>query len=86
MPTIAFLNNVDNSINAFSAFRALLLELHTTKSEHDIKTVVVTPFCTGVGGMSPEKSAVQMKLAYDTIIKPVSGDWLGHFIIKNGLT
>ena len=63
-PTMRCPRNIQGRDNAYIAFRALLCSL---RKHPNIKTVLMTPFCTGAGEMRPMTSAHQMKLAYDML-------------------
>jgi len=60
-PTMRIPENVHNTLNAYLAFRAVLRVLKFS----GVQSVTVPGMCTGIGGMSPRKSAGQMKCAYD---------------------
>lgn len=76
-PTMRVPKNVNYSDNAYLAFRALLSTLltHNRENNGNIESVVLTPFCTGSGEMNPEKSAQQMRLAYDLVSNPRDCSW-----------
>ncbi len=57
--------NIDTSINAYLAMKALLIK---AKSENRITSVAIPGLCTGVGRMLPQIAAKQMYLAYKEII------------------
>lgn len=75
-PTMRIPTDVNNTTNAYIAFRALFRELllHNQK-QNDIDTVLMTPFCTGAGSMNSLKAAKQMRLAYDSIINVTDSSW-----------
>ncbi len=63
-------------LGTYQAFRALLTSLiHHNRQNEDIKSVVLTSFCTGAGKMSKSESAKQMRLAYDLVNNPVKSNW-----------
>lgn len=77
-PTMRLTENCDHSINAYSAFKAVL-----EQTRHiDIKTILCTPFCTGSGDMGALRSATQMHLAYRTVHHPVSDSGIEYAIKK----
>lgn len=67
-PTMRIPQNVENSVNAFLAMRAILLcvERFNLKGVA-IKSVAVSGLCTGVGKMPFERCARQMREAYDLV-------------------
>ncbi|GAK49487.1 predicted phosphatase [Candidatus Moduliflexus flocculans] len=69
-PTMRIPGNVSKTINAYLAMRALLIAIiqHNASHEKQIKSIAISGFCSGVGGMFPEESASQMRIAYDMII------------------
>ena len=69
-PTMRVPGNVQETINAYLAMRAVLVAIihHNRLSENTIQSVAIPGFCSGVGGMSPQESAGQMRTAYDVII------------------
>ena len=62
------------TINAYLAMRAAFAAIldHNEGGDRRIESVAVPGLGTGVGGMSPEDSALQMRAAYDMI---VAGGW-----------
>ena len=73
-PTMRVPGNVANTLNAYLAMRAALVAVtrHSQHSERKITRLAVPGLCTGVGGMTPGLSALQMRAAYDAI---VGGAW-----------
>ena len=68
-PTMRIPGNVSDSLNAYLAMRAVLVEIarfNRIKS-HKISSVAIPSLCTGVGGMSPAESAKQMRVAFDNV-------------------
>ncbi len=57
--------NIDTSINAYLAMKAILIK---AKSNEIISTIAVPGLCTGVGRMQPKIAARQMFQAYKEII------------------
>ena len=76
-PTMRIPQNVENSINAFLAMRAILLCVQRFNAANDgaIKTVAIPGLCTGVGKMPYDRCARQMRAAYDL----VSGKSSNHY-------
>lgn len=75
-PTMRTPGNVRDTVNAYSAFRAVLLEIRAWNQsspmgllEHgaEIKTVVCCGLGTGCGHMTYSRCAVQMKAAWDQV-------------------
>jgi O-acetyl-ADP-ribose deacetylase (regulator of RNase III) len=81
-PTMKVPEDVGNTLNAYLAFRALLVEIlwhnkHITHEKQRILTMSCTPFCTSAGSMSYSKCAKQMRAAYDSVFitMPQVEDW-----------
>jgi O-acetyl-ADP-ribose deacetylase (regulator of RNase III) len=79
-PTMKVPEDVSETINAYLAFRALLVEVlwhNKNNKKEEIKSVACTPFCTSSGSMSYKKCAKQMKAAYDSVFVklPQVTDW-----------
>lgn len=66
-PTMRVPENVVHTTNAYVAFRSALL---AAMKEPEIETILVPCFCTGWGGMTGVQAAVQMKLAFEQVMKP----------------
>lgn len=67
-------DDLGGTINAYLAMRAALaaiLDHHRDQADR-IASVAVPGLGTGVGGMAPDESALQMRAAYDMI---VGGEW-----------
>jgi O-acetyl-ADP-ribose deacetylase (regulator of RNase III) len=65
--------NVAHTINAYLAFRAVLLAVaqhNRTNENQPIRTILVPGLGTGVGGMDPRRCAAQMRIALDQVSKP----------------
>jgi O-acetyl-ADP-ribose deacetylase (regulator of RNase III) len=73
-PTMRVPGDVRGTINSYLAMRAALAAVldHNRDGRKPIASVAVPGLCTGVGGMSAEVSARQMRAAYDMI---VCGEW-----------
>ena len=72
-PTMRVPENVSRSLNAYLAFRAILLAVMRCNTEKDAKVIdslVCCGLCTGVGGMSASRCANQMAIAYKSMIMP----------------
>lgn len=65
-PTMRIPENVAATLNAYLAFRAVLLVLKKFNQvgESTIKSVICPGLCTGVGKMSATQCALQMRIAY----------------------
>lgn len=77
-PTMRTPRDVANSMNAYLAMRAVLLEVlrfNAKASEPLIKTVAIPGLCAGVGRMPYERCAQQMRAAYDH----VAGNKSNHY-------
>jgi len=66
-PTMRIPESVAQTLNAYLAFRAVLLACKRA----NIASVVCCGLGTGIGGMEPRRSAVQMRMAL------LSRDWTG---------
>ncbi|MBU2709249.1 macro domain-containing protein [Zooshikella marina] len=72
-PTMRVPMDVSNTLNAYLAFRAILLAIkkfNENKSAMKIKSVVCSGLGTGIGCMEPRKCAAQMRVAYSYLTKP----------------
>lgn len=69
-PTMRVPGNVATTLNAYLSMRAALLAVtrHNECNERKITHLATPGLCTGVGGMRPALSAIQMRAAYDAII------------------
>jgi len=69
-PTMRIPEDVSNTLNAYLAFRASLIEIikFNKNSKQNIKSVLCPGLGTLTGNISPKKCAQQMKFAYDSII------------------
>ncbi len=76
-PTMRVPQNVASSVNAFLAMRATLLEVirFNKQNNHAIQTLAVPGFCTGVGKMSFDVCAAQMRFAYDQVLGKTSNKY-----------
>jgi O-acetyl-ADP-ribose deacetylase (regulator of RNase III) len=72
-PTMRIPERVANTLNAYIAFRAILLacERHNQQQgQRSINTLLCCGLAAGVGGMAPETCAGQMLMAYKTMLFP----------------
>jgi O-acetyl-ADP-ribose deacetylase (regulator of RNase III) len=72
-PTMRIPESVAYSINAYLAFRAILVAVENFNRQmgrREIDSLIVPGLATGVGGMSAAKCADQMRMAYQTILEP----------------
>ena len=69
-PTMRIPEDVSNTLNAYLAFRASLIEIikFNKNNKQKIKSVLCPGLGTLTGNISPKKCAQQMKFAYDSII------------------
>ena len=58
-PTMRVPENVAQTLNAYLAFRAVVLACKRA----DIESLVCCGLATGIGGMEPQRAAVQMRMA-----------------------
>ncbi len=72
-PTMRVPESVSLTINAFLAFRAILVAVTNFNKRHEkreIDSLVCCGLGTGVGGMLASKCATQMRIAYKTMLEP----------------
>ena len=72
-PTMRIPMNVSNTLNAYLAFRAILLAVSKFNQKHDrkvINSIICSGLGTGIGQMPPRKCAGQMRVAYSYLSKP----------------
>ena len=72
-PTMRIPKNVAFTLNAYIAFRAILIAINSfneKNSELPIKSLVCSGLGTGIGSMEPTKCAAQMRAAYKLINEP----------------
>jgi len=74
-PTMRVSMNIENTVNVYLAAKAIFSQL---KGETRINKVTISGLGTGVGNVSPEICAAQMKQAYDET-------WLGKSKFPNSL-
>lgn len=69
-PTMRVPGRASATINAYLGMRAALVAIldHNRGPSAPIRSVAVPGMGTGVGGMDPEESALQMRAAYDMIV------------------
>ena len=92
-PTMRVPSNISKTINVYLAFRAALLAVvrHNEIASTPIKSLLVPGLGTGVGEVAPERTAQQMRLAYNTIIfgeglkkRSARDIWLEHDKLISG--
>lgn len=72
-PTMRVPEPVSFTINAYLAFRAILVAVENwnrTAGRRDIDTLVCCGLGTGIGKVSPIKCAMQMRAAYQRLSEP----------------
>ena len=72
-PTMRIPENVAYTLNAYVAFRAILIAINSfneSKPKLPIKSLVCSGLGTGIGSMEPTKCAAQMRAAYKLIKEP----------------
>jgi O-acetyl-ADP-ribose deacetylase (regulator of RNase III) len=72
-PTMRIPENVAYTLNAYNAFRAILIAINSfnkTKPKRAIKSLLCSGLGTGIGSMEPTKCAAQMRAAYKLIKEP----------------
>lgn len=68
-PTMRVPEDVSRTVNAYVAFRAILLAIraHNSAGGKPIRSLLCSGLATGVGGMPPRRCAMQMRLAYQQV-------------------
>ncbi|MEM9074625.1 MAG: macro domain-containing protein [Myxococcota bacterium] len=66
-PTMRIPESVARTLNAYLAFRAILL---AARRSDDIESIVCPGLCAGIGAMAPERVALQMRMALRQIETP----------------
>ncbi|UJR85807.1 macro domain-containing protein [Sandaracinus amylolyticus] len=72
-PTMRVPESVAQTVNAYVAFRAILLAVraHNEASPaRPIRTLLCPGLGTGIGAMDPERCAVQMRMAHRQVLEP----------------
>lgn len=72
-PTMRIPENVAHTLNAYLAFRAVLLAVvryNRVRANERIRTVLAPGLATGVGGMDARRCAAQMRIAFDQVSSP----------------
>ena len=72
-PTMRIPENVAFTLNAYIAFRAILIAINSfneSKPKRAIKSLICSGLGTGIGGMELVKCAAQMRAAYKLINEP----------------
>jgi O-acetyl-ADP-ribose deacetylase (regulator of RNase III) len=69
-PTMRVPEDVGRSVNAYVAFRAILLAVraHNAGASMPIRSLLCPGLATGVGGMPARRCATQMRLAYMQVL------------------
>jgi O-acetyl-ADP-ribose deacetylase (regulator of RNase III) len=69
-PTMRVPTRIGETINIYLAFRAALIAVlaHNANAAPPIGSLLVPGLGTGIGGVTPERAARQMRRAYDAII------------------
>lgn len=76
-PTMQIPSDVNETRNAYYAFRALLTTVlnHNKVNDNKITSILCSSFCTGIGKMDPDVAARQMRLAYGLIDINLNCSW-----------
>ena len=83
-PTMTLPCNVASTRNTYFAFRALLTEILNHNIKHnDIHTVLMTPFCCGIGRMHPKESSRQTLIAYHLVKNNLKCSWRSAHIVRD---
>ena len=72
-PTMRMPENIAYTLNAYIAFRAILIAINSFNEslpKKPIKSLVCSGLGTGIGSMEPVKCAAQMRAAYKLIKEP----------------
>jgi O-acetyl-ADP-ribose deacetylase (regulator of RNase III) len=72
-PTMRVPENIAFTLNAYNAFRAILIAINSfneSEPKRTIKSLVCSGLGTGIGSMEPVKCAGQMRAAYKLINEP----------------
>lgn len=72
-PTMRIPESVANTLNAYLAFRAILLAVrqhNASAAAQKIKSLLVPGLATGVGAMDARRCAAQMRMAFDQVRQP----------------
>jgi O-acetyl-ADP-ribose deacetylase (regulator of RNase III) len=86
-PTMRIPTDVTETQNPYLGFRALLrVILNHNKHNNDIKTVLMTGFCTGAGDFPADVAGTQMRLAYDTTFESLTCSWENALTIDAEMT
>lgn len=78
-PTMRIPEPVSNTLNAYLAFRAILVAVknfNRAGGSRRIDSVVCSGLATGIGGMTAQRCARQMLLAYKNVLGPLA---IGRF-------
>ena len=72
-PTMRIPENIAFTLNAYNAFRAILIAINDFNGcppRKHIKSLICSGLGTGIGSMEPTKCAAQMRAAYKLIKEP----------------
>ena len=72
-PTMRIPENIAFTLNAYIAFRAILIAINRfneSQPKKPIKSLICSGLGTGVGSLEPVKCAAQMSAAYKLIKEP----------------
>lgn len=72
-PTMRIPEDVSNSLNAYLAFRAILLSIakfNTDNQGSKIDSLVCSGLASGIGKLGHMQCALQMKIAYESFLSP----------------
>jgi O-acetyl-ADP-ribose deacetylase (regulator of RNase III) len=71
-PTMRIPESVANTLNAYLAFRAILLAVrqHNSSAARKISSLLVPGLATGIGAMDARRCAAQMRMALDQVRQP----------------
>lgn len=90
-PTMRVPENSRETLNAYLAFRAVLLAVkqHNQVAKQKINSLVCSGLATGIGGLAPERCAAQMRYAYDNVeqvakIPKIDEIWSIHHRMTTG--
>jgi len=77
VPTMMIPKNVNKTLNAYFAFKAVLMKIirYNKKNTDKIESILTTTFCTGCGDMSLKKSVKQMSYAYQVLKRGIGSNW-----------
>jgi len=74
-PTMRVPDDVSRTTNAYVAFRAILLSVrrhNAIEGMKQIRSLLCSGLCTGIGAMPPRRCAAQMRIAYRQLREPAT--------------